>query len=422
VSDVAIRVEQLGKRYRLGASQGRYKTLRETLKSLGSLPLRALDRITSRRAEPEYVWSLRDVSFEIKVGEVIGVIGRNGAGKSTLLKVLSRITEPTQGWAEIRGRVGSLLEVGTGFHPELSGRENIWLNGAILGMRKDEIRARFDEIVAFAEVEKFLDTAVKHYSSGMYLRLAFAIAAHLEPEILLVDEVLAVGDLAFQRKCIGKMGEVAATGRTVLFVSHNMATISALTQRCLMLHDGRLARDGATLEVVRDYIAASAQLGGQIVWPDDQRPGDEGCRLIACRLGSDEQRSNFATDQTIPIEIEFEVQRESHGLRVGLDLHSSEGTLVFRTYHDDQAREPTVLPPGAYVVRCVIPAHLLNQGTYFVSLRAGIHAIRHICILEQALSFEVVNIVGANSQYGGHRPGLISPHLAWTTERREHTL
>lgn len=413
MSDVAIRAAGLAKRYRLGAKQARYRTLRETVRGLAGAPMRALKRLGSGAPAAEHVWSLRDVSFEIKAGDVVGVIGRNGAGKSTLLKILSRITEPTDGWAEIHGRVGSLLEVGTGFHPELSGRENIWLNGAILGMRRSEINARFDEIVAFAEVEKFVDTAVKHYSSGMYLRLAFAIAAHLEPEILLVDEVLAVGDLAFQKKCIGKMSEVAATGRTVLFVSHNMATITSLTHRCLLLRDGRLAGDGKTIDIVRSYIADTAAMGGQIEWAPDQRPGDEACRLISCRLGNESQRTTFSSDVPIDVEITFEVRRESHGLRVGLDLLSSEGTIVFRTYHDDGAREPRPVTPGQYTVRCSIPGALLNQGSYFVTLRAGIHAVRHICILDQVLSFEVINVSGSNSQYGGTRPGLINPSLNW---------
>ncbi|MDX2089253.1 MAG: ABC transporter ATP-binding protein [Kofleriaceae bacterium] len=415
MSDVAIRAAGLAKRYRLGAKQARYRTFRETVRGLAGAPMRALRRLGSGAPAPEHVWSLRDVSFEIKAGDVVGVIGRNGAGKSTLLKILSRITEPTDGWAEIHGRVGSLLEVGTGFHPELSGRENIWLNGAILGMRRNEINARFDEIVAFAEVEKFVDTAVKHYSSGMYLRLAFAIAAHLEPEILLVDEVLAVGDLAFQKKCIGKMSEVAATGRTVLFVSHNMATITALTHRCLLLSGGRLVKDGPTLEVVRDYVAEAAATGGKLVWPEGERPGDESCRLIACRLGDQTGRSTFSSDDVISVELEFEVLKESHGLRVGFDLISSEGVLIFRSYHDDLVREPPPVSPGRYVSTGVIPRNLLNQGAYFLTLRAGVHAVRQVFRLEQALSFEIVNVVGSNSQYGGVRPGILNPSVEWST-------
>ena len=256
MSDVAIRVENLGKRYQLGQSQ-RYRALRDTLGDVLSAPKRWF---TGRRNAPTAgdgtdFWALKDVSFEIKPGEVVGIIGRNGAGKSTLLKILSRITEPTEGGVDLYGRVGSLLEVGTGFHPELTGRENIYLNGAILGMKRAEIVRKFDEIVAFAEVEKFLDTPVKFYSSGMYMRLAFAVAAHLEPEILLVDEVLAVGDAGFQKKCLGKMGEVAKQGRTVLFVSHNMAVIKSLCQTVIRLHAGRIAGQGRVDEQILEYQA-----------------------------------------------------------------------------------------------------------------------------------------------------------------------
>jgi len=255
MSDIAIRVEKLGKQYRIG-KQERYKTLRDTLADTVTAPFRWLrnGRSTNGNGAADHFWALRDLSFEIPRGEVVGIIGRNGAGKSTLLKVLSRITEPTEGHAEIHGRVGSLLEVGTGFHPELTGRENVYLNGAILGMHKAEIARKFDEIVAFAEIEEFLDTPVKHYSSGMYMRLAFAVAAHLDPEILVVDEVLAVGDVAFQKKCLGKMGEVSRGGRTVLFVSHNMAAVQQLTRSSLLMSGGTLALQARTGEVVDRYM------------------------------------------------------------------------------------------------------------------------------------------------------------------------
>jgi lipopolysaccharide transport system ATP-binding protein len=253
MSDIAIRVSGLSKQYRIGV-QARYNTLRDSLSAAVRAPMR---RMREGKREPSLLWALNDVSFEVKRGEVLGLIGRNGAGKSTLLKVLSRITEPTRGSAEIHGRVGSLLEVGTGFHPELSGRENIFLNGAILGMRKAEITSKLDEIVAFAEVDRFLDTAVKHYSSGMYLRLAFAVAAHLEPEILLVDEVLAVGDAAFQRKCLGKMTEVSRQGRTILFVSHNMAAIRQLCTSTMLLIAGGVSEAGENDDVIRTYLAST---------------------------------------------------------------------------------------------------------------------------------------------------------------------
>src|SRR3990170_3774876 len=256
MSEYAIRVQGLGKQYRLGGNAASYRTLRDTLGDVARWPLRLLKGELRHRAEK--IWALRDISFELQYGQVLGVVGRNGAGKSTLLKLLSRVTEPTEGEAEIRGRVGSLLEVGTGFHPELTGRENIYLNGAILGMRKREIDHAFDEIIAFAEVEKFLDTPVKHYSSGMYARLAFAVAAHLEPEILLVDEVLAVGDVAFQKKCLGKMGDVARGGRTVLFVSHQMNQIRRICRTCIWLDAGGIRLEGSSPDVVTAYEASFA--------------------------------------------------------------------------------------------------------------------------------------------------------------------
>ena len=258
MSDVAIRVENLSKLYTLGKRE-RYRTLRDTLTDALAAPFRRLRNGASPETEAETLWALKDVSFEVKHGEVLGVIGRNGAGKSTLLKILSRITEPTGGRAEIHGRVGSLLEVGTGFHPELTGRENIFLNGAILGMKKAEILRKFDEIVAFAEVEKFIDTPVKHYSSGMYVRLAFAVAAHLEPEILIVDEVLAVGDAEFQKKCLGKMGDVAAEGRTVLFVSHNMGAVTSLCTRVVCLANGTVIGNGEPRQVIQEYLLPVAE-------------------------------------------------------------------------------------------------------------------------------------------------------------------
>jgi lipopolysaccharide transport system ATP-binding protein len=251
--DIAIRVENLGKKYRIGERE-RYKALRDVLTQMMTAPFRRLTHRSSAPGDPQFLWALKDVSFEVKQGEVVGIIGRNGAGKSTLLKILSRVTEPTEGYAEIHGRIGSLLEVGTGFHPELTGRENVYLNGAILGMKKTEIKRKFDEIVSFAEVEKFIDTPVKRYSSGMYLRLAFAVAAHLEPEILLVDEVLAVGDAGFQKKCLGKMGEVARAGRTVFFVSHNMEAIQKLCQRCIWLDHGNIKLNDSADRTVSTYL------------------------------------------------------------------------------------------------------------------------------------------------------------------------
>ena len=260
----ALRVESLGKQYQIGLPGPRYATFREALSNLAASPWRRFRRLSGVAKEQDTIWALRDVSFEVKPGEVVGVIGKNGAGKSTLLKILSQITEPTEGRVTLNGRIASLLEVGTGFHPELTGRENVFLNGAILGMRRKEIAAKFDEIVTFAEVEKFIDTAVKFYSSGMYMRLAFAVAAHLEPDILVVDEVLAVGDAAFQEKCLDKMHDVGSAGRTVLFVSHNMQAVSQLTNRCLIVADGIIAFDGNTPQAISKYLSAGQEAASAV--------------------------------------------------------------------------------------------------------------------------------------------------------------
>lgn len=284
MNDIAIRVENLSKRYRIGQRE-RYLTLRDVLARSFTAPFRLFRRddqspVPNSQSKSNYIWALKDVSFEVKRGEVVGIIGRNGAGKTTLLKILSRITEPTEGYAEVRGRVGSLLEVGTGFHPELTGRENIYLSGAILGMKKREIDRKFDEIVAFAEVEKFIDTPVKHYSSGMYVRLAFAVAAHLEPEILLVDEVLAVGDAAFQKKCLGKMGDVAKEGRTVLFVSHNMGAIQSLCERVMLLRNGRLVGTGEPTEIITMYMSEMHEVAQLPISDRSDREGNGKIRII----------------------------------------------------------------------------------------------------------------------------------------------
>src|SRR5882724_10321411 len=268
MSDVAIKIEGLGKRYRIGAQQQAYRTLREKLNETALAPFRAAkhsltgngngtSQSANRNSKSEAFWALKNVSFEVTHGEVVGIIGRNGAGKSTLLKILSRITEPTEGYADINGRIASLLEVGTGFHPELTGRENVFLNGSILGMKRVEINRKFDEIVAFAEIDKFIDTPVKHYSSGMYVRLAFAVAAHLDPEILFVDEVLAVGDAEFQKKCLGKMHDVSQAGRTVIFISHSMESISRLCPRAIWLNEGKLIVDGPADDVIAQYSATT---------------------------------------------------------------------------------------------------------------------------------------------------------------------
>lgn len=306
MSDFAIRIDNLGKQYFLGENLG-HTSLRESLMEMAALPLRAFKRAVRREEKPtcETLWALKDVCFDVKRGEVIGLIGRSGAGKSTLLKILSRITDPTEGTASITGRVGSLLEVGTGFHPELTGRENIYLNGALLGMRKAEIDRKFDEIVSFSEMEKFLDTPVKRYSSGMYTRLAFAVAAHLEPEIMVVDEVLAVGDAAFQKKCLGKMGQVAKEGRTVVLVSHNMAAIQSLCTRSILLHNGQLTAEGNTQQVVEAYLQACLAVGSVPLDERKDRGGDRSARITSVRIENEDRDGLIHTGSRLRITMQY---------------------------------------------------------------------------------------------------------------------
>jgi len=340
MSAIAIKVENLGKRYRIGQTVG-YKTLRESLMSVATTPLRRL-RSTSHEPsaishQPNTIWALKDVSFEIKQGEAVGIIGRNGSGKSTLLKILSRITAPTEGYAEVHGRAGSLLEVGTGFHPELTGRENIYLNGAVLGMKRDEIKRKFDEIVAFAEIEKFLDTPVKRYSSGMYVRLAFSVAAHLDPDILLVDEVLAVGDAQFQKKCLGKMGEVTKGGRTVLFVSHNMAAVRNLCQRCLLLEEGTMAVSGDTVSVIAKYNEGINNKRGVPVSErlDRGGTGEASCVRVSFLDASKNEVPSLYSGQPCHIQLDFESQRmDLNNIKVGIGIDTVEGSRVLTLYSD----------------------------------------------------------------------------------------
>jgi lipopolysaccharide transport system ATP-binding protein len=418
MSDVAIRAEGLGKQYQIGAKQEKYQTFRDALLSTVTTPLRRVRNVLRGGAASSHrdtFWALQDVSFEIRQGEAVGIIGHNGAGKSTLLKLLSRITEPSRGYAEIRGRVGALLEVGTGFHPELTGRENVYLNGAILGMTQQEIARKFDEIVAFAGVEQFVDTPVKHYSSGMSLRLGFAVAAHLELEVMIVDEVLAVGDMEFQRRCLGKMNEVAGSGRTVLFVSHNMTAISTLTQRAIILQRGKVLLDGNTKDVIQQYLNANSNRDTMLTWQEDALPGDEILRLVRVQVG-DGTRSEF--DDSVPIMMEYVVQQPAIGLRVGFDLLNGDGVTVFRTYHDDQLALE-VIQPGHYRSCCIIPAHLLNQGQYFLTVRGGVHGRKRAFLIDNALSFSYLSLSGSNAQYGVERPGIINPLLDWTTEQAQ---
>jgi lipopolysaccharide transport system ATP-binding protein len=373
----------------------------------------------------EKIWALKDVSFEIKRGEVVGIIGPNGAGKTTLLKILSRITEPTEGLAEIHGRVGSLLEVGTGFHPELTGRENIYLNGAILGMKKAEINRKFDEMAAFAEIEKFLDTPVKHYSSGMYVRLAFAVAAHLEPEILLVDEILAVGDAAFQKKCLGKMENVAREGRTVMFVSHNMGAVRAICERCFLLSRGQIAADDDTDIVIGRYIGElnkDTEFSGEVRWSLEEAPGTETLRLRKIQLlsAANNIKSVFSAQEPIDVCIYYDLLQQVQDMRVVLQLVSSTGEIAF-TSTDHSTRSGETYPPGRYLSRCRIPGALMNLGHYSVKVWAGIPGIRHLIKPDTFIYFSVVGISSHGSTFKDLQkwPGVVCPKLEWNVERSE---
>jgi len=426
--EIAVRAVKLGKSYRIGRSRGGYRTLRDSLAESGAGALRRASSIVRRsrsavgRASPETIWALRDLTFEIPAGQVVGIIGRNGAGKSTLLKLLSRITEPTEGEAEIRGRVGSLLEVGTGFHPELTGRENIYLNGAILGMKRIEIDRKFDEIVSFSEVEKFIDTPVKFYSSGMYLRLAFAVAAHLEPEILLVDEVLAVGDAEFQRKCLGKMSDVAQAGRTVLFVSHNMSAILRLTEETLVLEMGRLALRAPSAAAVDHYMTSGMAQEGERSWGGDPRvtPSDP-FRPLALRVRDAQERVSGRVASAAPCSVEFEysLSADVTGLRVGLYLMTSQGEPLFATFDTDDRRsfeQHTVRRAGRYISRCRIPANLLNEGRFMVGVNASSFRIRSYFTEEHALTFTVDGTGAPGSHWPETRVGPFRPALEWAIE------
>lgn len=418
MSDLAIRVENLSKRYRIGTQRARYKTIRESLTEGLLTPFRRLRRNSQfeiRNSQSDHIWALNDVSFEVKRGEVVGIIGRNGAGKSTLLKILSRITEPTEGRAEIRGRVGSLLEVGTGFHPELTGRENIYLNGAILGMRKAEIDRKFDEIVAFAEVEKFIDTPVKHYSSGMYVRLAFAVAAHLEPEILLVDEVLAVGDAAFQKKCLGKMGDVAREGRTVLFVSHNMAAVNNLCGSAIWLEKGCFSGFGRTDEIVRDYLAAvgKQQADTLHVAPTSARVALKRIWTVTC-----EGNVSSALDvtQSFQINIEFDVRKRVSDVDIGIWISNTRGIPVCCTNLSElNGGELLSLAPGRYLGSFIVPALFFVPDAYRLMAKAHVPNVATEDYIPDAGEFSVVETGSALSRYSqSWRYGVVLGNFSWT--------
>ncbi len=416
-----IRVSNLGKQYDIGVRQEAYATLRDRFVEAARAPFRRLRRGAGGRV-PRHVWAVEDVSFEVEPGDAVGIIGRNGAGKSTLLKMLSRITEPTRGRIELYGRVGSLLEVGTGFHPELSGRENIYLNGAILGMARTEIKRKFDEIVAFSEVEDFLDTPVKHYSSGMYLRLAFAVAAHLEPDVLVVDEVLAVGDARFQRKCLNKMQEVGSRGRAVLFVSHDMTAVTRLCRRAILLHEGKVLSDGPAHQVVSAYLNSGLNTTAAREWPDASRaPGDEVVRLCAVRVRDGDGAVSDAVDIRRPVEIEmeYEVLRPEATLVPNFHFYNEEGIHAFVLLDTDLQWRNRPRPVGRYISTTHIPGNLLSEGTLIVG--AAISTMEPVVVHfyeRDAVAFHVVDSLDGDSARGGYAgpmPGVVRPLLPWRT-------
>jgi lipopolysaccharide transport system ATP-binding protein len=440
-SDVIIRVEGLSKKYAIhheGAE--RHATLKDSIAHRSSSLARWLNPFTFagqlRRSrlqaaqllasKNEDFWALKDVNFEIRRGDRVGIIGRNGAGKSTLLKVLSRITEPTSGRVEIRGRVASLLEVGTGFHPELSGRENIYLNGAILGMSRREIRSKFDEIVDFAEVEKFLDTPVKRYSSGMYVRLAFAVAAHLEPEILVVDEVLAVGDASFQKKCLGKMQEVAdGEGRTILFVSHNMIAVRQLCNQCISLQAGCIAIQGEPEEVIEDYLGSEESTGLTKEWMSPvSRPGDGYFRIHKIDvINSDKPGKNPLISDPVEIRITYQMLQPSdaHTLTIETSIHlkTADGVVVLATGHCRQLDDDPVAFRGEQGTMlcdtCHIPADFLNDISYSIDAYVLTNSTRVHAHIRDCLTFKVVE--GEREGFSGKIIGVVRPALEWTSEQ-----
>lgn len=422
-ADTVIAVERLGKKYTIGhqSNASGYSTFRDAIAgSMKSIARSTKEMLRGQALVPgdthEEFWALRDVNFEVKRGEVVGIIGRNGAGKSTLLKILSRITEPSVGLIKIKGRVASLLEVGTGFHPELTGRENVFLNGAILGMTRVEIKRKFDEIVSFAEVEKFLDTPVKRYSSGMYVRLAFAVAAHLEPEILIVDEVLAVGDVEFQRKCLGKMEEVSNHGRTVLFVSHNMGTITKLCERTFWFDIGSLLMEGPSKYVVSQYQSRSLDVSAEWKHADGGTSREQ--EFIFQRAAAVGQagvpKAFFDGHEAISIEINYEVRRRLSGCQIGTRVYNSNGVVVFHTSDADESGA-SALPKevGQFCTSFVIPEGFLAPGIYYLFLAAHLPFRNVYDVVERAVVFEVSQVGSLTSLDG--RLGLVTPLLHWRT-------
>jgi lipopolysaccharide transport system ATP-binding protein len=424
MSRVVLKAEDISKQYRLGlVGTG---TVRDDLKRWWYSvqgkedPFLKIGEANNRatKGDSDYVWSLQDINFEINQGDSVGIIGRNGAGKSTLLKILSQVTQPTTGRIFTKGRIASLLEVGTGFHPEMTGRENIYLNGAILGMRKHEITRKLDEIIAFSGVERYIDTPVKRYSSGMYVRLAFAVAAHLESEILIVDEVLAVGDAEFQKKCLGKMGDISkGEGRTVLFVSHNMAAVKQLCTKIIVLENGFVDYEGNIDVGITSYLKyEDKNLNENSIQDFIQKQDDEIFILKRVFLSQDfSNQNNFFTNKKIQINYEFNILKEILGLRIGFDLIDlSSGLVVFRTFHNDEDIKINIMKKGSYNLCASIPENLLKEGLFAIKLLVGIHNNRWIIYDDKLmLRFNIINFDGLNSAFTDSRPGIIMPKLEW---------
>jgi lipopolysaccharide transport system ATP-binding protein len=429
---IAIHVENLSKRYRLGARRElNNPMLRDAIAAVAGAPLRWVARLgrrisgtdgASNEDSSPYTWALHGVSFEIERGQIVGIIGPNGAGKSTLLKILSRITEPTGGRGEIHGRIGSMLEVGTGFHPELTGRENIYLSGAMLGMRKADIDRRLDEIIAFSGIEKFIETPVKHYSSGMYVRLGFAVAAHLESEILLVDEVLSVGDAAFQRKCMTKMEEIRQQGRTILLVSHNMSAVTRLCDRAILIADGVIQKDGPPAEVASAYLLTSLSSSPEREWADPRTaPGDSRVRLRRLRVRTQEGTTAETLDIHHPIGLEmvYEVFQPGGALTPYFELSDSSGLCLFGTQDLTREWRGTPRPIGRFTSTAWIPANFLSEGLHFVrALLFCPDPVSIHCDVRNAMAFHVVDRTegeGARGDLSGSIGGVVRPLLEWTT-------
>jgi lipopolysaccharide transport system ATP-binding protein len=433
-NNIAIKVEDISKRYRIGLKEQVYDSLGEAIFNFIRSPLKNYRKYRSLYSfgdsvgnsgsnSADIIWALRDVSFTVKKGEVLGIIGRNGAGKSTLLKILSKITDPTTGLVEIHGRVSSLLEVGTGFHPELTGRENIYLNGTILGMRKREIDQKLDEIIDFSGVEKFIDTPVKRYSSGMSVRVAFAVAAHLEPEILIIDEVLAVGDARFQKKCFKKMQDVGQAGRTVIFVSHNMQAIVRLCSRTILLEDGQVLKDGPSHDIISAYLGSDTVTMGECVWIDPlNAPTGEVCRLRAVRVRSEDGQIIETLDirQPVRLEMEFEVLKPGYKLMPHYYISNDEGIGLFSAHDLDPEWRGRHRPIGSYVSTAWVPGNFFAEGTIFVT--AGLTTLEPLIrqfYKADVVAFYVVDRLGADSARGDwtmDMGGVVRPMLKWSTK------